>query len=197
VTFGVPPDGSVPDVVLRYWIERNLGLGELDAVLNKVNIPPAKAPQTIQRGAIDATMIQEPFATVIVAEQGFGEVAWSGNILSDHPVTVAFVQDRLPKHLAEGFVEQHSRATRFVRENPKRAAEDAATVIGSGVSTELAREAIDSRASDFLTDPHEVEDQTATMAQFVEEVGNTSSVVSPEHLFVFSIHDGISKHCAS
>jgi NitT/TauT family transport system substrate-binding protein len=193
VTFGVPPDGSVPDVVLRYWIERDLGLGELDAVLNKVNIPPAKAPQTIQGGAIDATMIQEPFATVIAAEQGFGEVAWSGDILSDHPVTVAFVQDRLPKHLAEGFVEQHSRATRFVRENPKRAAEDAATVIGSGVTTELAREAIDSRASDFLTDPHEVEDQAATMAQFVEEVGNTSSVVSPEQLFDFSIYDGISK----
>lgn len=193
VRFGVPPDGSVPDVVLRYWLEQDLGFNGLDSVIDTVKIPPAKVPQTIQTNDIDATMIQEPFATVINNEQGFGEVAWSGDILPDHPVTVAFVQDNVSKPLAEGFVEQHTKATRFVRENPEKAAEDAATVIGSGVSTELAQTAIDSRASDFLTDPHEIEDQAATMAQFVESVGNTSSVVSTEQLFDFSVYDSISK----
>ena len=57
VKFGVPPDGSVPDVVLRYWIERDLDLGELESVIDKVKVSPAKAPQTIQAGEIDATMI--------------------------------------------------------------------------------------------------------------------------------------------
>jgi len=189
---GVPPDGSVPDVVLRYWIEQDLGLGELESVVDKVKIPPAKAPQTIQAGEIDATMIQEPFATVIASEQGFSEMVWSGNILPDHPVTAAFVHDRVPRDVARGFVEQHIKATQFVRENPQQAAEDAAAVIGSGVSAELARQAIDSQASDFLSNPHQVREQAATMAQFVNEVGNTDSVVSPNQLFDFSVYDAVS-----
>lgn len=189
---GVPPDGSVPDVVLRYWIEQDLGLGELESVVDKVKIPPAKAPQTIQAGEIDATMIQEPFATVIGNAEGFSEVVWSGNILPDHPVTAAFVHDRVPRDVARGFVEQHIKATQFVRENPQKAAEDAAAVIGSGVSTELARQAIDSQASDFLSNPHQVREQAATMAQFVNEVGNTDSVVSPDQLFDFSVYDAVS-----
>ena len=190
--FGVPPDGSVPDVVLRYWIEQDLDLGEMESVIDKVKVSPAKASQTIQAGEIDATMIQEPFATVIASEQGFGEVAWSGEILPGHPVTVTFVQNSVPGSVAEQFVQQHSKATQFLRENPKRAAEDAAAVIGSGVSTELARQAIDSRASDFLSDPHEIREQAKTMAQFVKEVGNTGSVVSPDQLFDFSVYDSVS-----
>ena len=190
--FGVPPDGSVPDVVLRYWIEQDLDLDELESVIDKVKVSPAKAPQTIQAGEIDATMIQEPFATVIASERGFGEVAWSGDNLPGHPVTVTFVQNSVPRNVAEQFVEQHTKATQFVRENPKKAAEDAASVIGSGVSTELARQAIDSQASDFLSDPNEVREQAATMAQFVKDVGNTGSVISPEQLFDFSVYDAIS-----
>jgi NitT/TauT family transport system substrate-binding protein len=191
VKVGVPPDGSVPDVVLRYWIERELELGELESVVDKVKISPAKAPQTIQAGEIDATMIQEPFATVIASIQGVSEVAWSGDILPDHPVTAAFVHDRVASDIAEGFVEQHTKATQFVRENPGKAAEDAAAVIGSGVSTELAQQAIDSQASDFLSNPHRVKEQAATMARFVEEVGNTSSVVSPNQLFDFTVYDAV------
>ena len=192
VTFGVPPDGSVPDVALRYWIEQDLDLGGLESVIDKVKVSPAKAPQTIQAGEIDATMIQEPFATVIASEQGFSEIAWSGDILSGHPVTVTFVQNSVPTDVAEQFVEQHTKATRFVREKPMKAAEDAAAIIGSGVSTDLARQAIDSQASDFLTDPNEVREQAATMAQFVKDVGNTGSVISPERLFDFSVYDAIS-----
>ena len=129
---------------------------------------------------------------MIASERGFGEVAWSGNILPGHPVTVTFVQNSVPRNVAEQFVEQHTKATQFVRENPKKAAEDAASVIGSGVSTELARQAIDSQASDFLSDPNEVREQAATMAQFVKDVGNTGSVISPEQLFDFSVYDAIS-----
>ncbi|EMA37983.1 ABC transporter substrate-binding protein [Halococcus hamelinensis] len=193
VKFGVPPDGSVPDITLRYWIERDLGLGELESVVEKVTVSPAKAPRTMGSGGVDATMIQEPFATVIENERGFGEVAWSGDVLPGHPVTVTFVQNSVPRDVAEGFVEQHSKATQFVRENPAKAAADAAAVIGSGVNADLARRAIDSRASDFLSDPREVRTQSEEMAELVEEVGNTESTVSPKRLFDFGVYDGVSE----
>lgn len=46
----------------------------VEEVAAKSKIPPAKAPQTMQTGDIDATMIQEPFATVS-NNDGFREVA--------------------------------------------------------------------------------------------------------------------------
>ncbi|EMA41941.1 nitrate/sulfonate/bicarbonate ABC transporter periplasmic protein [Halococcus hamelinensis 100A6] len=193
VRFGVPPDGSVPDVITRYWIQEDLGLGDLGSVVEKVQIPPARAPQAIQSGDIDATMIQEPFATVIANESGFEEAAWSGDIFPGHPVTVMFVSDRVSSGTARSLVTQHIRATEFARNQPQAAADDAAAVIGSGVSSDLARRAIDSQASDFLSDPNEVTDQAATMAEFVSEVGNTDSVVSPSRLFDTSIYESVAE----
>jgi len=65
IRFGAPPDGSVPDIVLRYWIQEDLDIGEMESAIDKSKVPPAKAVQTIQSGDIDATIIQEPFATII------------------------------------------------------------------------------------------------------------------------------------
>jgi len=191
--FGAPPDGSVPDVVLRYWIEQDLGLGEMESVISKSTVPPAKAVQTIQSGDIDMTIIQEPFATIIGQNDGFSEVAWSGDILENHPVTVLFANQRVidASEVAQSLADQHVRATEFVADSPEAAAADAASVIGSGVSEELASEAMGSRASDFVSDPHSITDQTSTMAEFVAGVGNIVEPVPTADLFAFEAYDTI------
>ena len=51
--------------MLRYWIQEDLDAGEMESVIDKSKVPPAKAVQTIQSGDIDATIIQESFATII------------------------------------------------------------------------------------------------------------------------------------
>jgi len=189
--FGAPPDGSVPDIVLRYWIEQDLGLGEMESIIAKSTIPPAKAVQTIQSGDIDATIIQEPFATIIDQSDGFSEVAWSGDILENHPVTVLFANQRVidAPEVAQSLVDQHVRATEFVADSPEAAAVDAASVIGSGVSEDLASEAMSSRASDFVSDPHSITDQTSAMAEFVAGVGNIAESVSTSDLFAFEAYN--------
>ena len=191
--FGAPPDGSVPDVVLRYWIQENLGVGETESVINKSKIPPAKAVQTIQSGDIDATIIQEPFATIIGQDDGFGELAWSGDILSNHPVTVLFANQQVidASDVAESLVEQHVVATEFATSSPDEAASHAASVIGSGVDESLASAAIESRASDFLSDPHAVTEQAATMSEFVARVGNIEEPTATEDLFAFDPYDAV------
>jgi len=191
--FGAPPDGSVPDVVLRHWIENDLGVGETDSVISKSTVPPARAVQTIQSGDIDATIIQEPFATIIAQADGYREIAWSGNILGSHPVTVLFANRRLldAPDIAQSLVDQHVRATEFVGESPDQAAVDAVSVIGSGVSDDLAREALDSRASDFVSDPHAITDQTATMAEIVTELGNIEEPIPEADLFAFGPYDAL------
>lgn len=193
VRFGAPPDGSVPDIVLRYWIQERLDAGEMESVVDKSNVPPAKAVQTIQSGDIDATIIQEPFATIIGQDDGFGELAWSGNILENHPVTVLFANQRVlsDSDVAQSLVEQHIAATEFTADSPDAAGAHAASVIGSGVSEDLATAAMDSQASDFFSDPHAITDQAATMGEFVANVGNIEEPVATEDLFAFDPYDAI------
>ena len=193
IRFGAPPDGSVPDIVLRYWIQEDLGVGEMDSVIDKSTIPPAKAVQTIQSGDIDATIIQEPFATIIGQDDGFGELAWSGDILKSHPVTVLFANRQVldDNDVSRSLVEQHVAATEFTTSSPDAAATHAASAIGSGVSEELATAAMGSKASEFITDPHAVTDQAATMGEFVASVGNIEEPIATENLFAFGAYDAI------
>jgi NitT/TauT family transport system substrate-binding protein len=191
--FGAPPDGSVPDIILRYWIKEALDAGEMDTVVAKSKVPPAKAVQTIQSDDIDATVIQEPFATIIGREDGYGELEWSGNVLENHPVTVLYANQQVidASDIAHALVEQHTAATEFTANSPDAAASHAASVIGSGVSEDLAEAAIESRASDFISDPHTITDQTATMGEFVASVGNIDEPVPSEELFAFGPYDAI------
>jgi NitT/TauT family transport system substrate-binding protein len=193
VRFGAPPDGSVPDIVLRYWLQEDLGVGEMESTVDKSKVPPAKAVQTIQSGDIDATIIQEPFATIIGQDDGFGELAWSGEILENHPVTVLFANQRVldDSEVAQSLVEQHVAATEFTADSPDAAAGHAASVIGSGVSEDLAKAAMESKASEFISDPHAITDQAATMGEFVANVGNIEESVATEDLFAFDPYDAL------
>ena len=193
VRFGAPPDGSVPDIVLRHWIQEDLDIEETESVVDKSKVPPAKAVQTIQSGDIDATIIQEPFATIIGQDNDFGELIWSGNILENHPVTVLFANQQVldDSDVAQSLVEQHIAATEFTGDSPDAAAAHATSVIGSGVSEELATAAMDSRASDFFSNPHAITDQAATMGEFVADVGNIEQPVATADLFAFDPYDAI------
>jgi NitT/TauT family transport system substrate-binding protein len=193
IRFGAPPDGSVPDVVLRYWIQEDLDVGEMESVVDKSKVPPAKAVGTIQSGDIDATIIQEPFATIISRDDGFGELAWSGDILENHPVTVLFANQQVldDSDVARSLVEKHVQATEFTADSPETAASHAASVIGSGVSEDLATAAMDSKASEFISDPHAITDQATTMGEFVANVGNIEEQVATEDLFAFDPYDAI------
>jgi len=191
--FGAPPDGSVPDIVLRYWIERDLDVGDFESVVAKSKINPGKSVQTIQSGDIDATMIMEPFATIIGQDESMAELEWSGDIFSGHPMTGMFVNQRVREatDVARSLVDAHVQATQFVESNPTTAAAHAASVIGSGVSVELAEAAIQSPAADFVSDPREIVDQTETMSEYVAEVGNIGEPVATEDLFAFGPYDSI------
>jgi NitT/TauT family transport system substrate-binding protein len=91
--------------------------------------------------------------------------------------------------VSQALVDQHVRATEFIAESPSEAAADAASVIGSGVSENLASEAMGSRASDFVSDPHSITDQASTMADFVAAVGNIAEPVPTAALFAFEAYD--------
>jgi NitT/TauT family transport system substrate-binding protein len=93
--------------------------------------------------------------------------------------------------VAQSLVEQHVAATEFTENSLDAAASHAASVIGSGVSEDLATAAVDSKASEFISDPHVITDQAATMGEFVANVGNIEEPVATEDLFAFDPYDAI------
>lgn len=191
---GAPPDGSVPDVVLRFWIEETLGFEELLEPIEKSQLPPARVPQAIEGGDLDGAIIQEPFATIITENDGLRELEWSGDVMTDHPVTVLFVHDRITNgapDVARSLVDQHDRATTLANEQPDVAAEHAATVIGDGVGVTLAREAMESKASDFISDPAVVSEQTDQMAEYVASLGNTDETIGADRLIDRTVYENV------
>ncbi|ADQ68731.1 CmpA/NrtA family ABC transporter substrate-binding protein [Halogeometricum borinquense] len=187
--WGTAPDGSVPDIITRYWIERDLEAGATTDVVNKAKVPPAKTPQAAQSGDIVGTTVQEPYATLVAEMDGYRQIEWSGTVLPDHPVTVAFVANSVSNELKRGFVEQHIRATNAVYDDPTGAAQDAAAVLG--LDEALAERAMQSKAAAFLSDPHEITSQSETMSKFVAEVGNIDGAMSAAELFDVSVYDTV------
>ncbi|WP_245758133.1 ABC transporter substrate-binding protein [Natronobacterium haloterrestre] len=185
-----PPDGSVPDILLRYWIEADHGYEDTVDVVDKRTVPPANAPEALAGGDIDATVIQEPFATAML-EAGAEALRWSGDVLPDHPVTALFVHDRVPDETTVELVDGHAAATDVIESDPSRTAEAAASVIGSGIDGETAERALDSPAADFLSNPRTIATPTVEMSEFVAGVGNVDEPVSENDLFDFAPYDTV------
>jgi NitT/TauT family transport system substrate-binding protein len=59
------------------------------------------------------------------------------------------------------------------------------------VSEDLAEAAMASKASEFISDPHTISEQAATMGEFVADVGNIDEPVATENLFAFDPYDAI------
>lgn len=108
-------------------------------------------------------------------------------------MTVLFATQEVidASEITQSLVEQHTAATEFTANSPDTAASHAASVIGSGVSEDLAEAAMESQVSDFISDPNTVTDQTATMGEFVANVGNIDEPVPTEELFAFGPYDAI------
>ncbi|MFC3477730.1 ABC transporter substrate-binding protein [Halobacterium litoreum] len=188
-TWGTAPDGSVPDTLTRYWLERHLDAGDTEDVIAKPKLPPANAPQAAGGGDVTGTTVQEPYATLVADLDGYRRIEWSGNVLPDHPVTVAFVADGVPDDLRRGFVEQHVRATEAVRDDPAAAASDAAAVLD--IDAALAERAVRSRAADFLSNPRDIAEQAEAMSTFVADVGNIGAPMDADELFDFAVYDDV------
>ncbi|MFC7166440.1 ABC transporter substrate-binding protein [Halospeciosus flavus] len=194
-TFGTFPSGSTPDILLRYWLRNELGLDPQTAVNIKGLGGAGPVRQALLAGEIDGTSIMEPIPTIIEAKDApFQSIAWAGNFMPGQPAAVALMRDDLRKNrtdLAEGFVEQHVRATNFTHDNPDAAAKDAAQVIGTDVlPVDIAQQAMQSKASDFISNPHEIAEPTKVFAEYTSRLKGIEKL-SNDQVFDFSVYDSV------
>ncbi|WP_144902882.1 ABC transporter substrate-binding protein [Halobellus captivus] len=195
-TFGTFPPGSVPEILLRYWLSETVGV-DPDSDVNITALGGAgPVRQALLAGEVDGTSIMEPVPTVVEIEDApYQPIAWAGDFMPGQPAAVTLMHDRLREdnpEQAAAFVEQHQRATTFANENPDGAAQHASTVIGeSSLPVETARRAMDSRASDFITDPHKIENGAQIFSEYAAESGKIDEALSNDELFDFEVYDSL------
>ncbi|MFB6076875.1 MAG: ABC transporter substrate-binding protein, partial [Candidatus Nanohaloarchaea archaeon] len=123
----------------------------------------------------------------------FQSIAWAGNFMPGQPAAVTLMHDRLRsdnRDLAIEFVRQHQRATEIAETEPDTAAAHAASFIDS-LEQSTARMAMDSRASAFITDPHQIETQAVTFSEYANRLGKIDSQLSKSEMFDFGVYDSI------
>lgn len=190
-TFGTFPQGSVPDVLLRYWLRDVVGV-DPESVADIIEINGANAVwQAIASEEIDGSSIMEPVPT-IAAEEGSPVSIFrtSAEVMPGQPAAVVLMTDEVRESdLAVQFLEQHLRATEFINTNPDRTADIVES--GIGMAADRARKALDGPLSNFVTDPREVQSGTEIFASFAHENGQIDTELTLDEIFDTSIYDAL------
>ncbi|MDZ7701225.1 MAG: ABC transporter substrate-binding protein [Halobacteriales archaeon] len=195
-TFATFPPGSVPDILLRYWLVDTHGIDPdgFDAVEIKGPGGANAVFSALASGSADGTSIMEWVPTK-VAQNGlpFEILATAGEFMPGQPAAVTLMNDDIRgTEVATQFVRQHQRATAFINANPDEAAQDAVSVIGqNSLEATTARQALDSPMANFITDPHAIEGGTAIFADFAHRFEKTGEELSIDQIFDFSVYDGL------
>jgi NitT/TauT family transport system substrate-binding protein len=194
--FGTFPPGSVPDILLRFWLEEELGV-DPESDVDIVGMAGASAVQQgLLAGKIDGTSIMEPVPTIVESEGApYRSIAWAGDFMPGQPAAVTLMHDRLRtdnRDVANAFVEQHVRATEFTNNNPDAAAAQASEVIGSSLPVETARKAMDSKASQFISNPHEIESGAKIFSDYANRLDKIGQELTVEAMFDYGVYDEVS-----
>jgi len=187
--FGTFPQGSVPDVLLRYWLEQE-GVGA--SAVDIVEINGANAVwQAIANGEVDGASIMEPVPTR-AAQEGVAVRTFrnASEIMPGQPAAVTLMSDDVRgTPAATQFLEQHVRATEFIQENPEATADIVES--GIGMDAEQALSALQGPLSNFVTDPEAIENGTSIFSQFAAENGQIEAELSLEQIFDYSVYDNL------
>jgi NitT/TauT family transport system substrate-binding protein len=187
--FGTFPQGSVPDVLLRYWLQQ---AGVSTDAVEIVEIGGANAVwQAIANGEIDGSSIMEPVPTrADAADVPVQTFKTAAEVMPGQPAAVTLMSDELRESpLAAQFLEQHVRATEFVTDNPDATADIVES--GIGMPAEQARAALDGPLSNFVTDPRAIENGTQIFSEFAAANGQIDSQLALEEIFDYGVYEGL------
>ncbi|MGM0604890.1 MAG: ABC transporter substrate-binding protein [Halobacteriota archaeon] len=190
--FGTFPQGSVPDVLLRYWLETNGVDPEANDHVDVVEINGANAVwQAIANDEIDGTSIMEPVPTIAAEEESdVAMLRTAREIMPGQPAAVTLMSDAVRESdVAREFLEQHVRATAFIADHPDETAVHVSD--GIGMPEERARRALESPLSNFVTDPRMIESGTEVFASVAAANGQTDSELRVDEIFDYSVYDSV------
>jgi len=189
-TFGAFPQGSVPDVLLRYWLGQIAVEPGTDVEITEINGANAVF-QALANDEIDGASIMEPVPTRVAEEDlGVGTFRTSAEIMPGQPAAVTLMTDSVRESpTAAAFLRQHVRATEFIGDNPAETASIVAD--GIGMAADQAEQALAGPLSNFVTDPREIESGVEIFAGFAADNGQIDTELPTDEIFDYSVYDGL------
>lgn len=187
--FGTFPRGSVPDVLLRYWLGQE---GVPTDAVEIIEIGGANAVwQAIANGEIDGSSIMEPVPTrAASAGVPVRTFRTAAEVLPGQPAAVTLMSDEVRESDVAGqFLAQHDEATTFIEENPAATAD--VVEAGIGMPADQALAALRGPLSTFVTDPREIEAGTEVFAEFAHENDQIDERLSTDQIFDYGVYDSL------
>ncbi|MFB6188149.1 MAG: ABC transporter substrate-binding protein [Halobacteriaceae archaeon] len=194
--FATLPPGSTPDVFLRFWIQQKLGLNLQEAVSIK-GMGASALRSTLLAGKVDGGSVIEPIPTILKKKsESMHPFRYAGAIMPGQPGAVLQPSQSLIDNnpdIVRKLVELHIRATEFIHENREQAAVMASNAIGKNVlPPTIAKQAIQSPAANFISNPHRIVDKTLVYNEFHQKLGKVSNDLSEKEIFNFTFFNELS-----
>jgi NitT/TauT family transport system substrate-binding protein len=190
------PKGSVPDLVLRYWLTRIAKL-PADSV-DILGMGEDRVQQALLTRSVDAASILEPIVTIVRDRMPDARILVAGGAMfPNQPGAVVAVSERALKEnraAITSLVALQIRATELIHSDPARAARDTYPFLGQGlVPLPTIERAVRSPISHFVSDPHDIIAATAQLRDFSREIGTLSKPVSVKDLFDTAIYEAAAR----
>lgn len=182
------PVGSVPDSLLRFWLQKRVGIASLPTAVSIVGVDIDAAQQAFLASAVDAAVLREPALTVVRSRlPDVRTLATGHDLLPDQPGSVlAIVKPDAPerqawaKQLASLFI----RATTMLSSHPDDAAPFVTKALGGGILNEdVMKKALERSASRFISDPTRIVDGVRQLQDFEVEQGLLRKAQPVDDLF--------------
>jgi NitT/TauT family transport system substrate-binding protein len=186
------PIGSGPHTTLNYWLWEVIKADKADVQIVEMGIDATQ--RAIVTSAVEGGSIREPALTIVQKQNPKVKLLASGNeVFPNFPgVVVAVLGSFADKNPAvvDNFVKSLIRATKELKEDPKRAAPLVSAAFGKGiVSDDILEAAIRSPQTQFNSDPRRILDSSATLQDYSVKLGALQKAIPLDGLFALSVYD--------
>lgn len=189
------PTGSVPQTVLDYWLDRQLGVGRDD--IRVIAQGAAQVQQSLLTGAVDGAAILEPVISIVQDRRPDARVVAGGeDMFPGQPGAVVAVRESFLKQhpdTVQRLVAAHARATEQLRAGDPEAIAAVQQYVGGGRLPEsVVTRAVKRSADNFVADPNRIVDGTRRMRDFQAERGTLKTELDIDALFETRFYDAVS-----
>jgi NitT/TauT family transport system substrate-binding protein len=194
------PRGSVPETVLQYWLQNQLGMSS-DDIKQNIDIiyqGAAQVQQSLMTEAVDGAAILEPVVSIIRDKKTGAKVVASGSGMFPHqPGAVLVVRESLINEhpeLVKALVKAHIAATDQLRNDPEKAVKSVGKYVGGGrLPTIIVLNALKNSRDQFEANPNAIIDGTRTMHDFQASQGTLKVSVDLDALFDVRFYNDLVK----
>ncbi|ACK51376.1 ABC-type nitrate/sulfonate/bicarbonate transport systems periplasmic components-like protein [Methylocella silvestris BL2] len=188
------PQGSVPDTLLRYWLQVENGIDPSSVDITGLDIDAAQ--QAFLAGSVDAAVLREPALTVVRDRVKDSKVLVTGHqFMPDQPGSVlALYKPGEPQNAATGekLLRLHLRATELIKAHPDQAAPFILKALGSGILTPAQIDrALAGSLSSFVTDPARIVDSVEKLQAFEIKLGTVKNATPVADLFDLAFYQRV------